>query len=87
LIEEGTGIGLWQSSICFKPTCEGGGMTFTFSNNVLAICILLNIKDNPLLIRKMDLEANHIGVLLLHVKEIETPHSLTAADVPGIEIL
>ena len=70
LIEKkATGIILWQSSICFKLTCESGGTIF--SNNILAIFILM--KGNSLLLIKMDLKVNHIRKLLLQVKEIELP--------------
>jgi hypothetical protein len=62
-------------------------MTFMFYDNVLAICIFLHIKDNWLEIRKMDLKVNHIRDLLLHIKHIESPESLTAADVTCIQIL
>jgi hypothetical protein len=59
-------------------------MTFMFSDDVLTICIFLHIKDNWLEIRKMDLEVNHIRDLLLHIKHIESPESLTATDVAHI---
>jgi len=72
LIEEkATGIILWQSSICFKPTYKSGGMICMFSNDILAIFIFT--EGNSLLLIKMDLKANHIGNLLLHAKEIESP--------------
>jgi hypothetical protein len=81
------GITLWFSRICIKPSSKGGGMGFMLSNNIFPICILLYIKDNPLLVRKVDLKANHIRDLLLHVKHKKMPYSLWAANVPRIQIL
>jgi hypothetical protein len=58
-----------------------------FSDDILAICIFLHIKDSWLEIRKMDLKANHIRDLLLHIKHIELPESLIATDVACIQVL
>ena len=69
--KKATGIILWQSSICLKPSYEGGGTISMLSNNILAIFIFT--KDNSLLLIKMSLKVNYIGKLLLHVKEIELP--------------
>ena len=40
-----------------------------------------------LVVREVNLKANDRGIVLLHVKEIETPMSLTASDIACIQIL
>jgi hypothetical protein len=76
----------WECCIFLVPCSECGIQTAMFKKGLAKLCII-RVKDDTLLIRKVDLKAHYIGVLLLHVKKVKPPHSLTAANEPRIQVL
>jgi len=77
----------WLISIGHKPSSKCGGTFCIGIDSLLYIAISIGVKGDPLLVGEMNLEAHNIGNLLLHMKEIETPQSLTAANIACIQIL
>jgi hypothetical protein len=63
-------------SIGFKPSSKSGIIPCIFIKNCLHIRIFLSIKNNRLLIRKMNLKVHNRRNMLLHLKEIEAPLGL-----------
>jgi len=77
----------WLLSIGNKPSSKCGGTLSMGINNLLDIAISIRVKGDPLLVTKVNLKAYNIGNLLLHMKEIEAPQSLTATNIACIQIL
>jgi hypothetical protein len=62
---------LWLQSIGFKP-CSQSGVTLCMGmKNILHSKVSIRVKDDTLLVRKVNLKAHNIRNLLLHVEEIE----------------
>ena len=78
---------LWLQLIGLKPSSKCGKAVFMGINSTLYTIGSIGVDDNRLLVFKMNLKANNIGDMLLHGKEIETPHSLTVTDVACIQVL
>jgi hypothetical protein len=72
---------LWLLSIGFKPSSKYGVPLCIGINNLLQIINSIRIKDNSVLVFKMDLKVHNTRDLLLHVEEVEMLQSLTAANI------
>jgi hypothetical protein len=77
----------WLISIGHEPSSKCGGTFCIGIDSLLYVASCIRVKGNPLLVGEMNLKADNIGNLLLHMEEIETPQSLTAANIACIQIL
>jgi len=49
--------------------------------NLLGIDISVRVDDNCLLFGKMDIKAQDTWLMVMHLKEVETPASFTATNI------
>src|SRR5260221_12431066 len=73
--------------IGFEPSSKCGITACMCIDNILYRAASIGVECDSLLVTKMDLKADNIGNMLLHLKKIEVPQSLTATDVARIQIL
>jgi hypothetical protein len=72
--------------ISLKPYSKSSVMACIFSKNSLYIWVFFSSINNRLLIRKINLKAHNSRNMLLHIKEIEMPHSFIAANIARIQV-
>jgi len=71
----------------FKPSSKCGLALCMGIEHILYSALTIGIEDNSLPVFQVDLKAYDIGELLLHRKEVEVPHSFTAANIACIQVL
>jgi hypothetical protein len=75
-----------MKGIGFKPSSESGIPVLMPLKSVLN-SVPINVKDNWLLLGKMDRKAQNTGLMILNLKEIKAPGCLTAANITRIQIV
>jgi hypothetical protein len=75
-----------MKGIGFEPSSESGIPVLMPLKSVLN-SVPINVKDNWLLLGKMDRKAQNTGLMILNLKEIKAPGCLTAANITRIQIV
>jgi hypothetical protein len=79
---------VWTVLLLFKvglKPCGQSGALLSSLENILRVCIL--IKDNGVLVWKVDLEVYNIRLFLVHLIGEETPTCFCCRDITHIKVL
>jgi hypothetical protein len=87
LIEGVVDNAILMKSIGLEPSSESGVPVLMPVKSLLNADIPVGIKNDCLLLGKMDLKAQNTGQMILDLKEIKAPVCLTAADIACIQVV
>ena len=75
-----------MKSIGLEPSSQSGIPVCMLLKSLLKIAIPVRIKDDTLLLGKMNLKTTNPGLMLLDIKKVETPASFIAANIAHIQV-
>src|SRR5258708_17813144 len=73
--------------IGLEPCSESGILVLIPVKDILCISVSVYVYDNCVLLGKMNWQMQYTWLMVMHLKEIETPGSFTATDISCIQVL